>query len=98
MIALEKKEGKYNTEGHAKRLERIIEGWDDMKAIIREELPTAKDLEKLLDTIGAPKSASDLGQDESLLPTIFAATKDLRDKYVVSRLCWDLGIIDEMKI
>ena len=98
MIALEQKEGKYNIERHAKRLERIIEVWDNIKAIIREELPTAEELEALLDTIGAPKSAADLGQDERLLPTIFAATKDLRDKYVLSRLCWDLGIIDEMKI
>ncbi len=98
MVALEKKEGKYSVEKHAKRLERIIEVWDDIKSVIREGLPTAAEVEALLDTIGAPKSAADLGQDESLLPTIFAATKDLRDKYVVSRLCWDLGIIDEMKI
>jgi hypothetical protein len=27
---------------------------------------------------------------------IFRATKDIRDKYVLSRLLWDLGILDEM--
>lgn len=98
MIALEQKEGKYNAEKHAARLERIIEVWDEIQKIIREELLPSEKLEELLHTIGAPCTAADLDQDEALLPVIFAATKDLRDKYVVSRLCWDLGIIDEMKI
>ena len=30
------------------------------------------------------------------LPMTFRATKDLRDKYVLSRLCWDLGVPDEL--
>lgn len=98
MIALEQKEGKYNVEKHAARLERIIEVWDDIQSIIREELLPAEKLDELLRTIGAPRTAAELGQDESMLPVIFAATKDLRDKYVVSRLCWDLGILDEMKL
>ena len=26
----------------------------------------------------------------------FRATKDIRDKYVLSRLAWDLGVLDEL--
>ena len=26
----------------------------------------------------------------------FQATKDIRDKYVLSRLAWDLGVMDEL--
>ena len=55
-----------------------------------------EEVERLLDTIGAPKSLGDMGVDDKLLPMIFQATKDIRDKYVLSRLAWDLGLEDEL--
>ena len=96
MIALEEKEGKYDVQKHALRLERILEVWDQIQAIIREEMPAAKTLEQLLDRVGLPKTLAEIGTDEALLPEVFRATKDIRDKYVLSRLCWDLGILDEI--
>ena len=33
---------------------------------------------------------------ENGLKTTFLATKDIRDKYVLSRLLWDVGRIDEL--
>ena len=30
------------------------------------------------------------------LPVTFKATKDIRDKYVLSRLAFDLGVLEEM--
>lgn len=92
MIALEEKEGKYDLSAHEKRLDIILSHWEDILEIIRQELPAAEELENLLDAIGAPKSLSDIGVDDALLPMIFKATKDIRDKYVLSRLFWDLGI------
>lgn len=96
MIAQEAKEGKYNKDLHAKRLEVIIANWDKILQIIDEELPSAADLEKLMDTIEAPKTLEEIGLDSAMLPLYFKATKDIRDKYVLSRLVWDLGIMDEM--
>lgn len=96
MIALEEKEQKYNVECHQKRLEIILEHWDEILKIMDEELPSGAEIEKLLDTIGAPKAVIEMGIEEELLPTTFKATKDIRDKYVLSRLAWDLGVIDEL--
>ena len=96
MIALEAKERKYAPELHAARLETIIARWDDILAVIDEEVPRASELERLLDGIHAPKSVAEIGLDPAILPMTFSATKDIRDKYVLSRLCWDLGIIDEL--
>lgn len=96
MIALETKEGKYDPASHSQRLEHILANWENILQIIREELPTAAELDTLLDTIQAPKTLSQIGVDEALLPDIFRATKDIRDKYVLSRLAWDLGILDEI--
>ena len=96
MIALEKKEKKYDLESHAQRLEVILSHWGNILQIIREELPSYDAITNLLDAIQAPKTLEEIGTSEALLPTIFACTKDIRDKYVLSRLCWDLGILEEI--
>ena len=96
MIALEAKEKKYDPDLHARRLEILLKNWDAILKIIDEELPTVADTEALLDTIGAPKTLSQIGTPDDMLPDIFKATKDIRDKYVLSRLCWDLGILEQI--
>ena len=53
-------------------------------------------MEALFEQLKLPKTLDELGLDESILPMTFKASKDIRDKYVLSRLCWDLGIIEEM--
>lgn len=92
MVKLEAKEHKYDLKKHSERLERIIAGWDTIKEIIEAELPSARELEELFDAVGMPKTLGEIGIDESLLPLTYAATRDIRDKYVQSRLLWDLGI------
>lgn len=98
MIALEKKEGKYDLSKHAQRLDVILSHWDELLQIMDEELLRAVELEELLNMLGAPKNGHDLGIDDTLIPMTFRATKDIRDKYVLSRLCWDLGLLDELEI
>jgi glycerol-1-phosphate dehydrogenase [NAD(P)+] len=96
MIALEKKEGKYRKDTHPARFNIIAENWDRILQIMDEELPSSEEIEKLLDTIGISKDLSAIGVDTQCARTTFKATKDIRDKYVLSRLAWDLGIIDEL--
>ena len=96
MIALEAKEGKYDAQKHGPRLEIILNNWDTIVGIVNEEIPSLEMLNAIFDTIQAPKTLAEIGIDESLLPTVFCATKDIRDKYVLSRLAWDLGILEEL--
>ena len=95
MIALEEKERKYSLEKHRERIRLIEEKWDEMTTIVYKEIPSSAEIEKILDTIGCPKSPSELGIDEALLPMTLKATKDIRDKYILSRLLWDVGLLDE---
>ncbi len=96
MIALEAKEKKYDKERHAKRLERILAHWDEILGIIEDELPTSAEFEALLDSIEAPKSVEDIGLSKDILPMTLKCTKDIRDKYILPRLLWDLGVLDEV--
>ena len=93
MIALEEKEGKYRKDAHPARFEIIAGNWGKIVQIIREEIPSYDALSRLLDTIGISK---ELDMTKEILKTSFLATKDIRDKYVLSRLAWDLGICDEL--
>ena len=91
MIKLDKTEQKYDIESHNKRLKTIIENWDNILTIINEELPSSDDFESLLDTIGSPKTPESIGLDSAIVPMTLAAAKDIRDKYVLPRLLWDIG-------
>jgi glycerol-1-phosphate dehydrogenase [NAD(P)+] len=96
MIDLAKKEGKYDKAKHAIRLETILGNWEDILAIIHQELPKAAQLEGLMDDLQIPKTLSQIGARDEQLPLIFHATKDIRNKYVLSHLAWDLGVINEI--
>lgn len=96
MIEAEKKDKKYDIELHKIRIKRIIECWDKICNVIKEEIPPSKKLKKLYRSIGFPQVFTDIGEKQENLSLIFKATKDIRNKYVLSTLCFDLGIIDEM--
>ncbi len=96
MIALEYKEKKYDVEKHKARLEVILSNWDNILKIIDEELPSVEEFENLLKVIGLPTSIEEIGIPKSDLPMIIKCTKDIRDKYVLPRLLWDLGVLDDI--
>ena len=96
MIALEEKEQKYDTKKHEKRLGCVIENFENILQIIYEEIPTLTETEELFVKTGLPTTLAEIGLDEEILPMTFKATKDIRDKYVLSSMCWDLGILDEI--
>ena len=98
MLALEEKEGKYDPVKHHSRIAYIAEHWQELVQIMEQELPAAAELERLLKAIGAPCSVEEIGLSADILRPTFEATKDIRDKYVLSRLCWDLGILNEIQI
>ena len=96
MIALEAKEGKYNKNTHKARFDLIAENWDRILQIIREELPTSAQFQEIMDTVGISTDLNVLDVDNACAKQTFRATKDIRDKYVLSRLAWDLGILEEL--
>ena len=95
MIAAEAKDGKYDKVKHRERIKKIINNWNVIISIINDEIPAPETLSQLFTTLGLPQNISELESNTVLLPNIFKATKDIRDKYVLSRLLWDLGIIEE---
>ena len=94
MIEAESRDGKYDPQKHEARLRVLLDRWDEIQSIIREEIPRAEEIRSLLASIGAPTTPEGIGQKRAELPATFSATRDVRDKYVLSRLVWDLGLSD----
>ena len=95
MIEGEEREHKYDAQKHEKRFAVLEENWDGILSIIRT-LPPSGEIRALMESIGFPTSASVIGYDDEQVKTTFTMTKDIRDKYVGTRLFWDLGILDEI--
>lgn len=96
MIAKEREEKKYDKSTHLARFQRIADHWQNILQILEEELPTVERLRQVMDTIGISQDLNAIGVDTECARLTFKATKDIRDKYVLSRLAWDLGILDEL--
>jgi len=96
MIAQEQKERKYDKSKHPARFDKISSNWQNILAVLDEELPPVSELGALMDRVGISRDLSTVGGDHECTKLTFKATKDIRDKYVLSRLAWDLGILDEL--
>lgn len=94
MIAGEAKEGKYDAEKHAERLERLLAEYDRIKACM-EKLPSEGEMTVFLEKIGHPTSGREFGVSEDAMREAFLLAEDIRDKYVLGRLLWDLGLLEE---
>ncbi len=95
IIAGEHREHKYDSAKHASRLERILAHWDELLDIM-STLPRANALQTLFEGIGHPTTCGELNLTTDEIRQAFTAAKDIRDKYVLGRLLWDLGTLEQM--
>ena len=84
----------YNPAYHLKRLDNICNNWNSIIEIINEELPSSDFITGILKKIEAPVSSDEIGIDSSTNPLTFRMTKDIRDKYILSALMFDTGVLD----
>ena len=84
---------KYDKDSHARRIDLIIKKWDKIIDIVKT-IPNKQQIEDILKTIKAPYTFEQINANVDMNKTL-KASKDIRFKYVLSHLLWDLGVIDE---
>ena len=84
----------YNPGYHRNRIENICNNWDKIIEIINEELPLSDVIEAVLKKIEAPVTSDEIGIDSKTNSLTFRMTKDIRDKYILSALMFDMGVLD----
>ncbi len=94
MIQNEAKEGKYDIEKHSLRLERILEKYDEIMAVVNA-MPTYDEVYATLKSAGFPLTPEEIGFTAKEVHDAAIVSKDIRDKYAITRLLWDLGLLEE---
>ena len=95
VIEIERKVGKHDPAKHAARLERIIDRWDDITRAMDEELPDLDAIVNLMKRLQEPTLPRTLGLSDGEVISALRCSQEIRDKYILSRLLWDLGLLDE---
>ncbi len=96
IIRIENRERKNDPERLQQRIARIQQHWDDILAIIDEELPDYDVLYAAMKATGMPVEPSDLDNistDDVI--TAYLGARDIRDKYLSCSFLWDMGLEHE---
>lgn len=65
--------------------QNIVDNWDKIREIIAE-IPSYEELYKLFEDIGAKRSLSDIGIDESLSEEILPISAAIRNRLTLARM------------
>lgn len=95
VISLNEKEGINSYEKRVKRVNRIVSKWSEIVNILKE-VPTHKDIRDILQKTGAPVTLKELNVDKETMLNGLIYAKEIRDRYTVLQLAWDLGMLDDL--
>lgn len=95
MIANEDAYGFYKPENHYTRLQNITAHWDEITAALRA-MPSSEEIGAFFRKIGHPTTAAEIGVAAADMENAFCMAKDIRPKYILGHLLWDLGMTDEV--
>ena len=95
MIANEDAYGFYRPENHRARLQNIVDHWDGITAALHA-MPTSAEITAFFQKIGHPTTAAEIGVSAADMENAFRMAKDIRPKYILGHLLWDLGMTDEV--
>ncbi|MFW5966501.1 MAG: sn-glycerol-1-phosphate dehydrogenase [Persicimonas sp.] len=77
------------------RLEQLVEQWDVIMQEVSETLRSYRSLEEELRAADCPVRFSELGVDADRARRAIAHSKDIRNRYTILHLAWELGTLDE---
>jgi len=75
--------------------ETICTRWDEIRAIIEEELPEHDVIWAAARKMGIPVHPSEIDVSREDTMDAFLTTHDIRDRYICTSLLFDLGLLDE---
>ena len=92
IVAIENKTRKNDPGRLQKRIDAICAHWDEILAIIDEELPEFEPLYALLKSTGMPLEPKDIDICDEDVLNAYLGARDIRDKYLSCSMLWDMGL------
>lgn len=94
VIELNRKEKINDTELRLMRLNKIKENWDNIVEVLKE-VPDTSVIHSLLSGVGLPVNPAEVGVEKELVEKAVVYAKEVRARYTILQLLWDLGLLDE---
>lgn len=76
------------------RLTQLVDQWDTVLEEVGETLRGKKSLEAELQAAGGPRRYADLGVTRERARRAMVHSKDIRNRYTILHLGWELGLLD----
>jgi glycerol-1-phosphate dehydrogenase [NAD(P)+] len=94
IIALEAKAGKNDITRRNERLAVMKEKWEEIRRTIGEDLPATEEMAGLLRSLGAPTAPEEIDIPAERAREAVIAAKEVRDRYTLLQMLWDLGLAE----
>lgn len=95
VIELERKEQKNETTKRLERINAIETNWERIRALLAA-LPSSESIIKILKGLSAPYLPGQIHVDKATLKDTFLYCKEIRARYVILQMLWDLDMLDSI--
>lgn len=95
VIAMEAKAKKNETSARLHRIDVMEEKWAQIDSLLAA-LPDSETMMSLLRSLDSSCLPQEIGVDRELLKRTFMYCKEVRDRYTILQMVWDLGLLDRL--
>lgn len=95
IIDMERQSGKNEPAGRLKRIDVIEANWDAITDLLRA-LPSSAHIMDLLKGLEAAYLPEQIGVDKAMLKDTFMYCKEIRTRYTLLQMLWDLELLDSV--
>ena len=86
---------KNDPDGRRARAKRVIAAWDDLLALMEKDLPAYQDMAEYMKKLGMPTKPEEIGLSRQDVLDAFVCSRDIRNKYILSSMIWDIGYMED---
>ena len=95
ILALEETAKKNETGGRLRRIDTMEAHWEEIDALLAA-LPSSESIMALLRSLQSPCLPAEIGVDGDLLRNTFLYCKEVRARYTILQMLWDLGLLEPL--
>jgi len=95
IIESNRKENRNSKEKYIQRLNSIQKNWGEIISTVKEIVPLTGKIQSILNEAGAPVSPQQIGVSSEIVSNSLIYGKEIRTRYTVLQLLWDIGVLDE---
>lgn len=95
VIAMEAKAQKNETQARLIRIDAMEAHWDEIRELL-DALPASSEVMELLRSLDSPCLPGQIGVDQAMLKNTLLYGKEVRARYTILQMLWDLDILERL--